>query len=175
MRCLQLTDPTKSITQYSDVCVYFIIIIISFLFIYLNFQAERLRKEEADAHRKAEDEAKKKIALSNMGSGYSGILQRVNFKWLCFASWYEFVTAQTCNYEFDYVFQAEQKRGKKMTEREKKKKIMADRVKPLSVDNLSDDKLRWNIYKSWRYKWIACKRLLGEFVQKRRFTKSNHH
>ena len=43
----------------------------------VQLQAERLRKEEADAHRKAEDEAKKKIALSNMGSGYSGILQRV--------------------------------------------------------------------------------------------------
>lgn len=37
-----------------------------------------MRKEEADAHRKAEDEAKKKIALSNMGSGYSSILQRVS-------------------------------------------------------------------------------------------------
>lgn len=42
------------------------------------------------------------------------------------------------------MFQAEQKRGKRLTEREKKKKIMADRVKPLSVDGLSDDKLRWN-------------------------------
>lgn len=41
------------------------------------FQAERQKREDADAHRKAEDEAKKKIALSNMGSGYSGILQRV--------------------------------------------------------------------------------------------------
>lgn len=29
-----------------------------------------------------------------------------------------------------------------MTEREKKKKIMADRVKPLDVDSFSDDKLR---------------------------------
>lgn len=29
-----------------------------------------------------------------------------------------------------------------MTEREKKKKIMADRVKPLEVEHLSDDKLR---------------------------------
>lgn len=36
-----------------------------------------MRKEEADAHRKAEDEAKKKIALSSMGSGYSSVLQRV--------------------------------------------------------------------------------------------------
>lgn len=42
------------------------------------------------------------------------------------------------------MFQAEQKRGKRLTEREKKKKIMADRVKPLDVDGLSDDKLRWN-------------------------------
>lgn len=41
-------------------------------------QAERQKREDADAHRKAEDEAKKKIALSNMGSGYSGILQRVS-------------------------------------------------------------------------------------------------
>uniref|UniRef100_H3DN75 Troponin T3, fast skeletal type n=1 Tax=Tetraodon nigroviridis TaxID=99883 RepID=H3DN75_TETNG len=83
-------------------------------------EAERQRKEEADAHRKAEDEAKKKIALSNMGSGYSSILQR-----------------------------AEQKRGKRLTEREKKKKIMADRVKPLNVDNLSDDKLRETAKELW--------------------------
>lgn len=39
-----------------------------------------MRKEEADAHRKAEDEAKKKIALSSMGSGYSSVLQRVSEK-----------------------------------------------------------------------------------------------
>ncbi|XP_011608146.1 troponin T, fast skeletal muscle isoforms-like isoform X8 [Takifugu rubripes] len=84
-------------------------------------EAERLRKEEADAHRKAEDEAKKKIALSNMGSGYSSILQR-----------------------------AEQKRGKRMTEREKKKKIMADRVKPLEVEHLSDDKLRETAQELWQ-------------------------
>ncbi|XP_030271199.1 troponin T, fast skeletal muscle isoforms-like isoform X7 [Sparus aurata] len=76
-------------------------------------EAERQKREDADAHRKAEDEAKKKIALSNMGSGYSGILQR-----------------------------AERRRGKRQTEREKKKTIMADRCKPLNIDNLSEDKLR---------------------------------
>lgn len=43
----------------------------------LFLQAERQRKEEADAMRKAEDEAKKKSALSNMGSGYSSHLQKV--------------------------------------------------------------------------------------------------
>nr|XP_046251664.1 troponin T, fast skeletal muscle-like isoform X2 [Scatophagus argus] len=83
-------------------------------------EAERQRKEEADAHRKAEDEAKKKIALSNMGSGYSGILQR-----------------------------AEQKRGRKQTEREKKKKIMAERCKPLNIDNFSEDKLREKAKELW--------------------------
>lgn len=68
-----------------------------------HFQAERLRKEEADAHRKAEDEAKKKIALSNMGTGYSSILQRVNFQLFCFAARYEFVATQKCNYDFGYM------------------------------------------------------------------------
>lgn len=75
-------------------------------------QAERQRKEDADAHRKAEDDAKKKIALSSMGSGYSGILQRVLF--CCFFYPFKlfpillmfartsftccvFVTTQTCN------------------------------------------------------------------------------
>lgn len=36
-----------------------------------------MRKEEADALRKAEDDVKKKIALTNMGSGFSSNLQRV--------------------------------------------------------------------------------------------------
>lgn len=36
-----------------------------------------MRKEEAEAHRKADDEAKKKSVLTNMGSGYSS-LQRVD-------------------------------------------------------------------------------------------------
>lgn len=40
-------------------------------------QAERMRKEEADILRRADDEAKKKIALTNMGSGFSSHLQRV--------------------------------------------------------------------------------------------------
>uniref|UniRef100_A0A672YCW6 Troponin T3, fast skeletal type n=1 Tax=Sphaeramia orbicularis TaxID=375764 RepID=A0A672YCW6_9TELE len=67
----------------------------------------------ADAQRKADDEAKKKIALSNMGSGYSSHLQRV-----------------------------EGKRGKKQTEREKKKKVLAERCKPLNIENFSEDKLK---------------------------------
>uniref|UniRef100_A0A4W6EHU2 Troponin T3, fast skeletal type n=1 Tax=Lates calcarifer TaxID=8187 RepID=A0A4W6EHU2_LATCA len=85
-------------------------------------EAERQRKEDADAQRKAEDEAKKKIALSNMGSGYSSHLQRVD-----------------------------QKRGKKQTEREKKKKVLAERCKPLSIESLSDDKLREKAKELWEW------------------------
>lgn len=40
-------------------------------------QEERRIREEADAKKKAEDEAKKKSALSSMGSSYSSHLQRV--------------------------------------------------------------------------------------------------
>ncbi|KAJ3592887.1 hypothetical protein NHX12_005225 [Muraenolepis orangiensis] len=83
-------------------------------------ETERNRKEDAEAQKKAEDDAKKKSALTNMGSGYSGHLQK-----------------------------AEQKRGKKQTEREKKKKILADRRKPLNIDHLSDDKLRDKANELW--------------------------
>lgn len=41
-------------------------------------QEERRIREEADAKKKAEDEAKKKSALSSMGSSYSSHLQRVS-------------------------------------------------------------------------------------------------
>lgn len=38
--------------------------------------------------------------------------------------------------------QADQKRGKKQTAREMKKKVLAERRKPLNIDHLSEDKLR---------------------------------
>lgn len=41
------------------------------------------------------------------------------------------------------VLQADSKKGgKKQTEREKKKKILADRRKPLNIDHLNEDKLK---------------------------------
>lgn len=47
------------------------------------------------------------------------------------------------NFRFGYHFQADSKRGgKKQTEREKKKKILAERRKPLNIDHLSEDKLK---------------------------------
>jgi len=77
-------------------------------------EEERQKREAADMQKKADDDAKKKSALSNMGSNYSSHLQR-----------------------------ADQKRGgKKETEREKKKKILAGRRKALNIDHLNEDKLK---------------------------------
>ncbi|XP_077373954.1 troponin T, fast skeletal muscle isoforms-like isoform X5 [Festucalex cinctus] len=88
-------------------------------------EEERRIKEESDAKKKAEDEAKKKSALSNMGATYSSHLQR-----------------------------ADQKRGgKKETEREKKKKILASRRKQLNIDHLNEDKLRDKINEL--YDWMC--------------------
>lgn len=40
-------------------------------------QEERLRREEADAKKKADEDAKKKSALTSMGSQFSSYLQKV--------------------------------------------------------------------------------------------------
>ncbi|XP_053109913.1 troponin T, fast skeletal muscle isoform X6 [Hemicordylus capensis] len=81
---------------------------------------EKARREEDDAKRRAEDDMKKKKALSSMGATYSS-----------------------------YLAKADQKRGKKQTARELKKKILADRRKPLNVDHLSEDKLRDKAKELW--------------------------
>ncbi|KAG7473780.1 hypothetical protein MATL_G00099530 [Megalops atlanticus] len=85
-------------------------------------EEERLRREEAEAKKRAEEEAKKKSALSSMGANYSSYLQK-----------------------------ADQKRGKKQTEREKKKKILAERRKPLNIDHLNEDKLRDKAKELWEW------------------------
>lgn len=77
-------------------------------------EEERLRREEADAKKKADEDAKKKSALTSMGSQFSSYLQKADSK----------------------------RGGKKQTEREKKKKILAERRKPLNIDHLNEDKLR---------------------------------
>ncbi|KTG45325.1 hypothetical protein cypCar_00015010, partial [Cyprinus carpio] len=84
-------------------------------------EEERLRKEEADAKKRADEDAKKKSALSSMGSQYSSYLQKADSK----------------------------RGGKKQTEREKKKKILADRRKPLNIDHLNEDKLREKAKELW--------------------------
>uniref|UniRef100_A0A8C1E638 Troponin T2d, cardiac n=1 Tax=Cyprinus carpio carpio TaxID=630221 RepID=A0A8C1E638_CYPCA len=86
--------------------------------------AEEKERKEQEEHRKKHDEdAKKKKALTNMTHQYGGIQQRGEGR----------------------------KGAKKQTEREKKKKILAERRKPLSVDHLSDDKLKDKANELWQW------------------------
>nr|XP_031531742.1 ladinin-1 [Vicugna pacos] len=77
---------------------------------------ERARREEEESRRRAEDEARKKKALSNM-MHFGGYIQKA---------------------------ETERKSGKRQTEREKKKKILAERRKVLAIDHLNEDQLRWD-------------------------------
>ncbi|PWA21945.1 hypothetical protein CCH79_00015567 [Gambusia affinis] len=74
---------------------------------------ERQRKEDEEAKKRADDEAKKKKVLSNMGAHFGGFLAK-----------------------------EEQRRGKRQTAREIKKKTLAERRKPLSIESLKEDGLR---------------------------------
>lgn len=47
-----------------------------------------------------------------------------------------------CVYLIVLPKQSDNRRGKKQTEREKKKKLLAERRKPLNIDHLSEDKLK---------------------------------
>ncbi|KAM6456031.1 troponin T, cardiac muscle isoform 2-T4 [Liasis olivaceus] len=81
---------------------------------------ERARKEEEEARKRAEEDARKKKAFSNM-LHFGGYLQKT-----------------------------EKKSGKKQTEREKKKKILSERRKPLNIDHLNEDKLREKAKELWQ-------------------------
>ncbi|KAF5913982.1 hypothetical protein HPG69_010140 [Diceros bicornis minor] len=81
---------------------------------------ERARREEEENRRKAEDEARKKKALSNM----------IHFG--------------------GYIQKTERKSGKRQTEREKKKKILAERRKVLAIDHLNEDQLREKAKELWQ-------------------------
>ncbi|XP_043569483.1 troponin T, fast skeletal muscle-like isoform X3 [Chiloscyllium plagiosum] len=75
---------------------------------------EKARKEEEELRKKAEEDMKKKKVLSNMALHYGGYLQKTEIR----------------------------RSGRKQTEREKKKKILADRRKPLNTENLNEQKLK---------------------------------
>uniref|UniRef100_A0A8C0KU62 Troponin T, slow skeletal muscle n=1 Tax=Canis lupus dingo TaxID=286419 RepID=A0A8C0KU62_CANLU len=75
---------------------------------------EKMRKEEEEAKKRAEDDAKKKKVLSNMGAHFGG-----------------------------YLVKAEQKRGKRQTGREMKLRILSERKKPLNIDHMGEDQLRY--------------------------------
>ncbi|NXJ68455.1 TNNT2 protein, partial [Rostratula benghalensis] len=81
---------------------------------------ERARKEEEEARKKAEEEARKKKAFSNM-LHFGGYMQK-----------------------------SEKKGGKRQTEREKKKKILSERRKPLNIDHLNEERLREKAMELWQ-------------------------
>ncbi|XP_067830560.1 troponin T, slow skeletal muscle isoform X2 [Heptranchias perlo] len=83
---------------------------------------EKTRKEDEEAKKRAEDDAKKKKVLSNMGAHYGG-----------------------------YLVKAEQRRGRKQTGREMKKKILAERRKPLNIDHLNDEKMKEKAKELWEW------------------------
>ncbi|ELW71918.1 Troponin T, fast skeletal muscle [Tupaia chinensis] len=103
---------------------------------------EKARREEEDAKRRAEDDLKKKKALSSMGANYSS-----------------------------YLAKADQKRGKKQTAREMKKKILAERRKPLNIDHLSEDKLRDKAKELWDtlYQLETDKFEFGEKLKRQKY------
>ncbi|XP_029440697.1 troponin T, slow skeletal muscle isoform X3 [Rhinatrema bivittatum] len=74
---------------------------------------EKMRKEEEEAKKRAEDDAKKKKVLSNMGAHFGG-----------------------------YLVKAEQKRGKRQTGREMKRKILAERRKEINIESLGEESLK---------------------------------
>ncbi|TRY90862.1 hypothetical protein DNTS_020883 [Danionella cerebrum] len=84
---------------------------------------EKERRELEEQRKKLDEDAKKKKALTNMTHQYGGIQQKGEGR----------------------------KGAKKQTEREKKKKILADRRKPLSIDHLSEDKLKEKANEMWQW------------------------
>uniref|UniRef100_A0A4X2KT88 Troponin T, fast skeletal muscle n=1 Tax=Vombatus ursinus TaxID=29139 RepID=A0A4X2KT88_VOMUR len=108
---------------------------------------EKARREEEEAKRRAEDDLKKKKALSSMGASYSS-----------------------------YLAKADQKRGKKQTAREMKKKVLAERRKPLNIDHLGDDKLRDKAKELWDtlYQLETDKYEFGEKLKRQKYEVSDH-
>nr|XP_029131300.1 troponin T, slow skeletal muscle-like [Labrus bergylta] len=81
---------------------------------------ERHRKEEEEAKKKADDDAKKKKVLSGMGANFGGFLTK-----------------------------AEMRKGKRLTGREIKKKTLAERREPLTIDNMREDALKQRAQEMW--------------------------
>jgi len=86
---------------------------------------ERKRKEEEEERKKVEEEERKKAAIANMSAHYGGYLGRND----------------------------RNKGNRRQTEREKKRKILADRRKPLNIDHLAADKLKEKANEL--HKWLS--------------------
>uniref|UniRef100_A0A8C6WL11 Troponin T type 2a (cardiac) n=1 Tax=Neogobius melanostomus TaxID=47308 RepID=A0A8C6WL11_9GOBI len=81
----------------------------------------RTRKEEEEAKRRADDDAKKKKTLTSLHFG--GYMQKLT----------------------------EKRSGKRQTEREKKKKILSDRRKPLDIEHLNEERLKEKAKELWEW------------------------
>lgn len=99
-------------------------------------QEERQRKEDEEAKKRADDEAKKKKVLSNMGAHFGGFLAKVRIWGTCRSPAGSYSRPSLC------LMQVEQRRGKRQTAREIKKTTLAERRKPLAIENLREDGLR---------------------------------
>ncbi|XP_026182368.1 troponin T2e, cardiac isoform X3 [Mastacembelus armatus] len=84
---------------------------------------EKERKEKEEARKKQDEDAKKKKVLTNVTQQYGGIQQRHDGK----------------------------KGARKETEREKKRKILAERRKPLHIEILSEEKLKEKANELWQW------------------------
>merc|ERR1712212_374466 len=87
-------------------------------------KAERIRKEEEEERKKKAEEEKKKDALAAMSMNFGGAAQRQN-----------------------------NRKGKRAQDKDKKKKILADRRKQLNVDHLSGEKLQEKAIEL--HKWLS--------------------
>ncbi|KAI4536567.1 hypothetical protein MG293_012770 [Ovis ammon polii] len=107
---------------------------------------ERARREEEESRRKAEDEARKKKALSNM-MHFGGYIQKaqVGSGPQVLLSFGEPGEGKVLGWKA-----TERKSGKRQTEREKKKKILAERRKVLAIDHLNEDQLREKARELWQ-------------------------
>jgi DNA repair exonuclease SbcCD ATPase subunit len=77
-------------------------------------KTERQEREAEEERRRTEEEERKKAAIANMSQHYGGYLARND----------------------------RNKGNKRQTEREKKRKVLQERRKPLNIDHLSGDKLK---------------------------------
>uniref|UniRef100_A0A8C9R7C3 Troponin T2d, cardiac n=1 Tax=Scleropages formosus TaxID=113540 RepID=A0A8C9R7C3_SCLFO len=104
---------------------------------------EKERKEQEEQRKKQDEDAKKKKVLTNMTHQYGGIQQKGEGR----------------------------KGAKKPTEREKKKKILAERQKPLNTDHLNEEKLKEKATDLWQ--WLmgleAEKFDLGEKLKRQKY------
>merc|ERR1711935_61278 len=87
-------------------------------------KAERERKEAEEERKKKEEEEKKKNALAAMSMGFGGAASR-----------------------------QQNRKGKRAADKDKKKKILADRRKQLNVDHLAGDKLMEKCIEL--HKWLS--------------------